>query len=206
MNAILQLVVETFVHPRQIAESIVQQRFGRDVIWTGALLAMVLVGVVQFAVLHLTPQPAATPETEAFVGLFNAMFSTPFMTILIVGSGLIMSVVAVCFGGRMIGGTGDFQDSLALMAWLQFVNALTGSIIVVMLVISPQFISVASILNLVFNAGIFYATLHFIDVLHGFKSLWAAFGTIVISFIGLAVGLALILVFIGGAAVQTGAV
>ena len=206
MNAILQLVLATFMQPREIAAGMIAERFDRTLLWSGAALVIVLVGMVQFAVQNLTPVPETTPETEALAAMISKIFATPFLTTLIVGCGLIMSVFAIFLGGRMIGGTGDFFGTLAAMSWLQMVNAVTGCLVVVILAISPQLFEVASILSMVFNVMVFYATLHFIDVLHGFNSLWAAFGTMVISFIGLAIGLALILVLIGGAAAQTGAI
>lgn len=206
MNGILHLVVETFVNPRQVAAGFTAERFDRATLWTGAFLAIVMVGIVQYAMQHVTPSPDPTPETEAMIQLINSMFATPFLTTLIMGSTLIVSVFAIYLGGRMIGGTGYFPETLVIMSWLQFVNALTGCIVVIMLALSPQLAGVATLLNFIISFGIFYATLHFIDVLHGFNSLWAAFGTMVISFIGLAVGLALILVIIGGAAAQTGAI
>lgn len=206
MNAVLQLVIETFQRPRDIAAEITARHDDRATLWSGAFLVIILVGIVQFAVRHFTPDPVATPETEELLRVMDAIFATPFLTILIMGSALIMSVFAIYLGGRMIGGTGHFPQTLAIMSWLQFVNAVTGSITVVLLALSPQLHGIASVFHLIISFAIFYVTLHFIDVLHGFNSLWTAFGTMVISFVGLAIGLVLILVMIGGAAVQTGAI
>lgn len=206
MNALLQLIVETFVHPREIAQSIISERFDRVTLWTGAFLVVLLVGILQFITWQVTPRPPTTPETEAMMQTFESLFATPFLITFIMGSIFLMSVFAVYLGGRMIGGTGDFPETLVVMSWLQFVNAATGSIVVVLLLISPQLGGVASLFSIMIKIGMIYATLHFIDVLHGYNSLWAAFGTLVISTIGLLVGLALILVLIGGTAAQTGAI
>lgn len=196
MSAIAQLLLQTFVHPRELAMGMVAERYERHILWTGAFLVIVLSGIVQYGLVYVTPENELT----------KLLFTTPLVTTVMVGCGIIVLVFAIYFGGQMMGGTGHFPETLLLMVWLQFAQVVVGAIQIVIIAISPALVGVAALVGLMGGAGIFYATLQFIDVLHGFKSLWAAFGTLVISFLGLAVGLVIILAVIGGAAVQTGAV
>jgi len=196
MQALLQLIIETVLHPRETAMGMTAERYDRTSLWTGAFLVIVLSGMLQYGLVSVMPED----------DMLSLMFPTPFMTTLMMGCGLIVMIFAVYFGGQMMGGKGHFPETLVLMVWLQVLQVAIAVVKLVLLSMSADLVGVAALFNLVAGAAVFYATLHFVDVLHGFNSLWAAFGTLVISVLGLAVGLALILAIIGGAAVQTGAI
>lgn len=202
MQTILQLIVQTFFHPREIAAGLTAERYDRTTLWTGVFLVCILSGVTQYLVVLATPMPEPTPQS-LFV---MSMFSTPFLTTLLLGCALIVTIFAVYFTGRMLGGTGHFPETLVLMTWLQFVQVAISMVQIVLLSLSAQFLGIATLFKLVAAGGVLYATLHFIDVLHGYNSLWASFGTLVISTLGLAIGAAIIFAMIGGAAVQAGAI
>ena len=110
---------------------------------------------------------------------------------------LIVTVHAISFVGRSMGGTGSFEDALALMVWLQFIMICLQVIQVgAMLIAQP----VADMIGLAGLVLFLWLLTNFIAVLHGFKSLGLVFVMILASALGMIFLLSLALSLLGIAA------
>lgn len=208
MNPLTQLIFDTVVNPREVAQSLIAERFNQATVWTSVLFVVIVTGIVQFGLVSFAP-PApepADPTAQQLGVMISYLLSTPFLATIVTGCVMIVAAFSVYLGGQMLGGTGQLLDVFALMTWINFVQAIVGLLQVVVLMVSPSLAGLASLLGFAAAAALFRSTLHFIDVVHSYDSLWAAFGTLVISFLGLCVGGAFIMALIGGAAIQTGAI
>lgn len=208
MSALTQLTIQTFVHPREVAQSLVAERFNLATVILAVAFVVVITGVVQFGVFVFSPESPqpVDPMVEHFNEVFGYLLSTPFLATIVSGCLMIVAAYCVYLGGQMIGGKGQLLDVFALMTWINFVQAIIGAVQIGVVLLSPMLVGVATLIGFMAAIALFRSTLHFIDVLHGFDSLWAAFGTLLISGVGLAIGLAIIIAMIGSAAVQTGAI
>ncbi|SEW07329.1 Yip1 domain-containing protein [Cognatiyoonia koreensis] len=193
LNALIQLIFQSFTNPRDIAQALTSWQFSRNALWSAFAIVAIISGILNFAM-------------GGFVGedpLAAAMLQTPMLATMIVAVTNIVMVFCLHFVGQMLGGKGEFSDTLLVVIWLQVVGIPVQLLQLLMLIAAP------GLYTAVVLAGgiiVFYVTLHFIDVLHRYNSLWAAFGTVVISGLGVAIGFAMIIAVIGGAAVQSGAI
>ncbi len=83
---------------------------------------------------------------------------------------------------------------LLLMIWLQFILLCLQVIQTVLLLVSTQMASLVAIVSVVL---FLFLLTHFVAVVHGFQSLGKVFFMILASVIGLALGLSIILAFLG---------
>lgn len=174
------LVRLSLTRPREAAASILRMNVPDDARWLGFVIVVVLsVLVGQISVLLM--------GEGGFEGgmLFMAMFQTSI---------LLGMVVAVQGIGRVFGGTGTFPDTLLLIAWLQFVMLVFQLFQIVVLVVIPPFFGLITIAALIF---FMWLLTNFIMALHGFTSPLKVLVSIVFSFFGMAVVLAIVLGIFG---------
>jgi len=98
--------------------------------------------------------------------------ANPFLFVVGQMAVFFLSVLAVFIVGRAFGGTGGFDDALQLMLWLQFVMLLFA---IVELPISLMGQQISGVFDMVSAFYVTWMTVHFITVLHGFRSLWLVF-------------------------------
>ena len=107
---------------------------------------------------------------------------------------LVIMVFAVFWIGRTMGGTGSFEDTILLVAWLQAIMTLLQvAQTIAILLIPPLGIIVAIASFILF----FWLLANFIAELHGFTSIPKVLGMILISLIGLTFGMTILLSIIG---------
>jgi hypothetical protein len=127
------------------------------------------------------------PETQAF---FAEAMASPLRTAFLQLFVMVASVFAIWRLGRARGGQGGMDDSVALVAWLQFVMLVLQVATLAAQVLVPP---LAGLLGLVEVGLFFWLLVNFVAELHGFRSLVATFVGVLAALCLLIVGMALVL-------------
>ena len=156
--------------PRQGARIILAQRIGLTESWMLLALAAVLSGLFGELVLQLAlPAVAVQPDPSSVDAIVRQVAASPLrftlFQFLLMGAGAILTFRL----GRAAGGTGDMEQSLVLISWLQILVLVLQAAILVLVIAVPMVGAVLSLLVPVMTARIL--TL-FVTELHGFKSPW----------------------------------
>lgn len=109
-------------------------------------------------------------------------------------SGFVVMVFLIHYTGRAMGGRGDFRGAMAVTL---LVEVLSLALVVIQLVLGLFSLALSGLAGLVALPIVLFCSLAYIDELHGFGSLWKAAGMVVLSIIGLSLGLSLLLTLIG---------
>jgi hypothetical protein len=179
------LVILSLRDPAEAARQVIAFDLPRDVLWTALALMAVLNTLLYSATTALVPGPSPMP----------AIFQTPLAYLLFMGGGLVLVSVALYWTGRSFGGTGSLNDILAVIIWLQFLRVLVQVVSIVLLLTLPL---LAALLTLVVAIVGLWIFVHFIDQAHRFGSPLKSVGVIVASFIGMVMGLSIVLALVGG--------
>lgn len=180
------LAITSVTDPASAAQVLLRLNPGRDVLWLGLALAVVL-NTMLYALSQLIPGYSQTP--------MPGMPSSAIGYGGIVGGGLILTIFAVYRVGRMMGGQGSFDDVMILMVWMQFLRV-AAQFAALVLALTVPFLSVL----LVFVATIIgvFIFLHFINQAHRLGSLWNAAGVLIASVFAMAIALIILLSLVGG--------
>jgi len=172
--------------PREVARWVMHFDLPRLMRWQVLLLVVVLSTVLPFLQVQLVGSPSQVVMGE--------VMARPFTAGLVQMCALVVTVFMIFWIGRAMGGQGDMGDAILLVAWLIFVLFLLGVVQLVMLFLIPPIAILISLLSI----GLFFWLLtNFIAELHGFASLAQVFMMILVSLLGFAFGLSLILSMIG---------
>lgn len=182
--ALLQLGWNSVVAPRDVARLLLSLRLSREALLLGFSLVVVL-NALLFGITVL-----ATPNTGAPASILN----NPLVFMGLLGSALAMTIVALTWVGRAMGGVGRIEDIAVLLIWMQALRVLVQIAMLVLLPISMAFSTL-----LVFAASVagVWMLVHFIDEAHGFGSLLRALLVLLFGVVGTALGLALFMSLIG---------
>ncbi|MGI9391023.1 MAG: YIP1 family protein [Boseongicola sp.] len=156
--------------PREAAATLLSMGVPKPVLWPGFALLVVLSVILIFA-----SGPPTGPSGEVIVSPFGLTISSA-----LAGAASVFLVWKI---GGLLGGKGGFDETLLLTVFLQgmiFVGQLVE--LAVFFVIPP----LADIYYIALIVFMFWLNLNFIAVLHGFGSLWRAFGVLVLASIGVA--------------------
>ncbi|WP_412554632.1 YIP1 family protein [Shimia sp. MIT1388] len=167
--------------PSEAAVALMSRPVPRNVGWMILALGIVLNALAHFATLTLFPAP---PE-------MNVPFLTaPFLYTTILGCGLVLLVFSFYWGGRAIGGRGRFDDVLLAIGWLQYMRFAVQLASLLLMLAMPGFALV-----FVLGVGLYsiWVVLNFINVIHGFNSLGKSVMLVLITMMGLTVGMTLLL-------------
>lgn len=176
----------SIVEPTASANTLMGMTFPRNALWMAVPLIAAL-NVILLAVLQLlSPAPVAFEE--------QAFSLSPFAYAII----LTVFVGALVFGifqaGRVLGGSGTLEGSLAVVVWFQAISLTLEAIQLVLVLLSP---SVAAIFGLLSLGAMIWCFINFVNVLHGFNNLGNALGTIVLALIGTALTAGILLTVLG---------
>jgi len=179
------MIVMSVRDPAEVARRLIAMQIPREVLWTGLALAAVVNTLLFSLSGMLMPGP----------GMGMPMFASPFSYLVMVTGGLILTVTMIYWAGRMLGGTGRFDDVLVTVLWMQVLRVLVQ---VATLVLSLAIPLLAMLLVLVATVLGLYITLHFIDQAHRLNSLPKAGGALILSILMMAVALSVLLALFGG--------
>ena len=185
MNGLLAMAWRTVRNPREGATEILSLGIPREALWPALVLVVVLsILLAQLTSLMMTGDVGMQ---EMPVG----PAATGFIQLLL----LVVMVFAIFWIGRSMGGTGSFEETILLVAWLQFVMVCIQAAQAVALMLFPTI--VATLIGMAGLVLFLWLLTNFIAVLHGFSSLFQVLVMILVSAFGIAFGLSIILTLIG---------
>jgi hypothetical protein len=184
--SLLALARDTVSDPNDGARRVLALAPPASVLWQ----ALILVVVLSVLMTRLAEFLVASP-TDPLLPIFAAH---PMLTASLQCGLLVVMVYAIHYIGRAFGGTGAFDDALALTVWLQFIMVCLQVVQTVFLIVLPP---VAGIIGLLGIGLFFWLLSHFVAVLHGFPSALRTFLGIVVSMIGIIFGLSLVMSILG---------
>lgn len=186
----MQAIWTSVMEPSHAARKVLSMDFPRTWLWTGLALVAVI-NVIMLALLQLlSPVPVAF-EQQAFS-------LSPFAYVAIIGVFLVLFVFATYHVGKLFGGTGTLEATLAIIVWFQSISLTLEAIQVLLVLISP---AIASIFGLISLGALIWCFVNFINVLHAFENLGKAIATIILALIGTALVAGIILTILGVAPV-----
>ncbi len=184
LSAFINLMIGTLSQPRDAAAEILSIRPNRSVMWSALVLAVLLNTMVYQISLFASPPQVALP----------VIFSSPIIFAILIGSGLVLSIYSITYAGRFIGGRAVLDDVMALLIWLQFLRFAVQLAAFLLLPIIP---GIAGLLILCATLYGMWLLLQFVDVAHGFENLLTSFFALILSGLGIVLGLAILLSLLG---------
>lgn len=179
------LAVMTIKDPANAARIVMATRFPREALWTALALAAVL-NTLMFSLSDLI-SPAPSP--------FPTVFQVPVFYLAVIGFGLVASVYALSWIGRIMGGQGGLDDIMSLLIWLQAMRIAVQAVAIVLSVTIPV---LAVLLSLAASLMGVYITLHFVNEAHRFGSLGRSAVVLIGSAVGIVVFVSILLTLVGG--------
>ncbi|MFP4239649.1 MAG: YIP1 family protein [Rhodosalinus sp.] len=188
--ALGQLAVDTIRTPREVARRLMDLKLPRDALWTALALVVVL-----NAALYSASNMIAPPPDDLAVPIVAPV---PFA--LFLAAGLVGTIYALWYVGRMLGGEGALGDIMVLLVWLQALRLVVQAALLVLVPLSPV---LSSLVVLAAAAIGFWILLNFIDVAHGYGNLLKSLGALALSVLAMALGLTFLVTLFGGALAPT---
>lgn len=178
------LAKRTVTQPRAAAEDLVAMNIPRGTLWIALALAVVLNTLVYQVTIVIAPPPGPLP----------VLLASPLPFALFVAGGLIVSIYALTFVGRRLGGSGSLETLMTLLIWLQY---LRFAVQIVALVISLFAPGLAALV--VFSASLYgiWLLLHFVDVGHQLNNLLTSFGVLVMAMLAIMICMVILLSLFG---------
>jgi hypothetical protein len=185
LNGLLAMAWRTVRNPREGATEILSLGVPREALWPALALVVVLsILLAQTTSLMMTGEVGMEdmPVGPAATGFIQLLL-------------LVVMVFAIFWIGRSMGGRGSFEETVLLVAWLQFIMVCLQGLQALSLIVFPA--AVAGIIGMLGLVLFLWLLTSFVAVLHGFSSLFQVFVMILVSAFGIAFGLSIILTLIG---------
>lgn len=186
LQTLLPMVWRTITNPREGAEEVLALGVPRQALWTILLLVLVLSIILG----QITTLLVATAAGVTVQG----PLANPMITGVLQFALLVVTIYAIHFIGRSMGGKGSIDEAILLVAWLQFVMVCIQVVQTAMMLILPPLASIVGIVGLVL---FMWLLTNFIAVIHGFRSLGQVFVMILLSMFVLAFILSILLTLFG---------
>ena len=177
LNLFLPVGRQALTEPREAAATILSMGIPREAYWPAFFLLVVLSVLLNEVMTLVSPIASDIPTmSPGVMGLLTALISA-------------VSIWAVWKVGQTAGGTGSFEETLLLTVFLQSILFAGQLVELVLLLVVPVLAGLFSVGLVVFA---FWLNINFIATLHGFASLWKAFGVLMMA----TLGVALVLIFL----------
>jgi Yip1 domain len=177
----------TFRNPRDGARRIM----ALDVPMNARWLALALMAIGSAILTHVSLAMIPLADRDAVIN----MMESPLRTAVLQGALLAVLVYAIFAVGRARGGTGSLADALIVMIWLQL---LMLCLQIAQLLLQALLPPLAAVVNLAGFAIFLWLLTNFVAEVHGFRSLVAVFGGIVLGVILLGFALSVVLLLLTG--------
>ena len=187
LGSILTLVLETIRRPKAGADVILAQRLERSVLWQ--LLALITVLSVLAAQITVLVLGSGSGDL-----LSGPLLANPLIATLIQAALLLALVYATFTIGRAFGGTGSFDDVLALVIWLQFILLVIQMVQTFALIVFPALGLLIGFASVVLFG---WLLVNFVAHVHSFQSLAHVFVGILVSAFALIFLFSLLLAMLG---------
>lgn len=160
------LVALTLRNPRAAAATLINWQLPRGVIWMALVLASCLNAILAGLSELMFPSPVPLPT----------ILMNPLMLFALLAGGLFVTVHALHWAGRAVGGQGAVEDIAIVLTWLQALRAVAQAAVVVLALVSPALAGMFAMVVMVVGLWIMA---HFIAQALSFASAWKAFGLMV---------------------------
>lgn len=182
-----QLAVDTLRDPKGTAEQIMGWQVGRAELYM-ALIAVSAINAFLAGAANVIAPVSTDPAVIEAVPMLVLM-NRPLVLFVLIAGGLVVSVHALFWAGKAMGGNGRLIDMLALLTWLQALRAAAQAGVLVLSLAVP-FLGGLVALAVVIIA--FWLLLNFINAALHFGSLFRAFGVLLAVMAALFLGLTLL--------------
>ena len=187
MDAFRSLFVLTLKNPRTAARAVLKMSLPPQALWLSLSLVSVLTSLMFAGIL----QVAELPNSEMGDMARNSPgYSSPLVFALMQWGRAVLSVFVLFWVGQALGGQGRLADVLAVITWLQVVGL---CVIVALTVVGLILPFVTTLGMLAFFVWWVWAVVCFLDEAHGFQSPIKAFGVLMMSVLGVLIGLSIIM-------------
>ncbi|MDW3225710.1 MAG: YIP1 family protein [Paracoccaceae bacterium] len=122
-----QLALQTLRDPKAAGARIMSWQIERNTLWMIAALVIACSTFVSYASHLITPVPEP----------YGSLVEQPLRLFAIMTGVFLVSVYMLFWVGRSLGGTGEMDDLLALLVWLQILRAFAQVIILVTVLVAP---------------------------------------------------------------------
>lgn len=178
------LAMETLRDPRGTGERLIALNLGLPVLWTALALASVLSALL-FSI-NMAIFPAAFP--------MPGLFFNPILYAVVLAGGMVISMHLLTWMGTMLGGRGSLAQVTVLLVWLQYLRLAAQVGLLALTMIMPPLGMMATIVVAFYSL---WLLLNFLDVAHGFGSIAKALVLLLMTAVGIVVGLSFLLALIG---------
>ncbi len=179
---LISLIRLSILTPKEGAATILSFSPGRDILWTALALIAVVSGVLS------TLSTYVVPAASADMG--EHLLSSPVLFTGVLAGILLLTVICTHYIGRGFGGTGEFNESLLVVAWLQLVLVAVQVVQLGIALVSPEIAQLIGVASLFLFIWLY---VNFVAVLHGFASLPMVLVGMMISMFAVGIGLSILL-------------
>lgn len=184
-----QLTLLTVRDPKQAAQRVLAADIGREATWLILVLsgiASAIILALVFLVVPIPPEGLSLPDGSQLTdGVEYSAIGQGVTSIL----AALLIATGITFIGRLLGGQGDFNRLLTLVAILEMVMVVVQALMLVIVALLP----LVGILAIVGAVVVFFRGLaHFTQVGHGFDGLGRAIATMLLTIFALGLILSVI--------------
>lgn len=179
-----QLALQTLRDPKAAAAIIMSWQVPRTELW----MAAAVIAIVSTFMSTLSNVLIPVPDPLA------AMVANPFTLFMIIAGGFVVTVHALFWTGRAMGGSDDMSDLLALLVWMQTLRAAAQVAILLCVLLLP---ALAGFLVLIVGVATIWIFLNFISVGLQLNSLARAVLVLLAGALAMSLGFSLLLSMIG---------
>ena len=185
MQALLSLAIQTVTNPAEAARVVNAVVLDRASLWSALVLACVLNVILQGISTLIFPVPV---ELAPLLGM------APMTMFVVYASFMIGFVYVLFWAGRAMGGTASFAAILTMMSWLQIMRAAVQAGSLLLMIAVPGLAGL-----FILAAGVYgvWVSMNFVNEAQEFNSLGKSLLLLILTGLGLALGLAVFLSFIG---------
>lgn len=179
-------------NPREAAKHVIAMGLPERALWLALSLVVVLTSLVMSGLLQAVPMP----EDDLSQALMTSPgYSSPLLLTAIRLAQAFLSIYALFWVGGALGGEGTKQDVLGVMTLLQVVSFILLTGIMVISLIFPLLSFVAFV---TFAGWLLWSVITYVDEAHEFDNMFKATGVVLVAYIGVIVGMSVLLGLLGG--------
>lgn len=194
LQTVLIAARDTVQNPKEGARALLSLRLPANVAWVG----LVLMAVVSSALSTVTFLMSGASGDSSLDPAMVALFTNPIQLAAMQAGLLLIGALLIHGVGRMFGGTGQINEALLLVAWLEFILLLLQIAQTMILLISEPMAAALGLFGLVL---FLWLLSNFIAELHGFSSVLAVFFGIIGAVLALSFAAAVLIVALVGVGV-----
>lgn len=179
-------------NPREAAKHVIAIGLPERALWIALSLVVVLTSLVMSGLMQVAP--LQDDELSQVLAL-SPVYNYPLVLTAIRLGQAVLAVFVLFWVGRALGGQGSKQDILGVLTLLQIVSfvLLTGISVVSMIFPLLSFVALVT-----FIGWLLWSVLTYVDEAHEFDNMFKATGVVLVSVIGVIIGMSLFLGLLSG--------